>query len=465
MRTVIPSRPSLPAPSRRAKLLPLVLGLSMAMAACGGGSSSSTFQVPLTVSGNWQFTMSQQLDSDPTKPSFSGGLQGGFLIQSGNSASGQVNFQTMTQPPFGSGGTPTPCNNGIAQVSGTVSVQTVTLTAKSVGAQTYSLTGTLSYDGATITGSYTSTDGAGCGIAATGTWSASLIPALTSSSIQGTFHSTGGTAGLTEQMFLVSGQLFQGQNNGGSTAALTGNLNFGSAGYPCFSGVTVAGQISGNTVSLQILGPNNTTVGQVGPLTLISTGSGPVLQSLTGIGYAVFAPGCGGGTLQAPADSGSVCLAVASTNACQLPLSINPAALGFPPAAVGSSKTSLSVTLLNPSSSAVISGLTITLTNNSDQTNFTESDNCGTGGTPTKGQMFTLQPSQICSISVGYSPQQVCPSGGSGVQCLGATLSIASSGLQTVFAVPITGGVSGVSATDSDPGLLPNSREFEKHAQ
>lgn len=462
---MIKSRPTRPAPSGWAVQLPLVLVLAMAMAACGGSSSSSSSQVPLTLSGNWQFTMSQQLNSDPTKPSFSGGLQGGFLIQNGNSASGQVNFVTMTQPPFGSGGTPTPCNNGVAPVSGTFSGQTVTLTAKSVGAQTYTLTGTLSYDGATITGSYTSTDGAGCGIAATGTWSASLIPVLTSSSIQGTFHSTGGTAGLTEQIFLVSGQLFQGPNNGGSSAALTGNLNFGSSGYPCFSGVTVAGQISGNTVSLQIQGPNSTTVGQVGPLTLISAGSGPVLQSLTGTGYAVFAPGCGGGTLQAPADSGSVCLAVTGTNACQSPLSVNPAGLGFPPAAVNSSKTSLSVTLLNPSSSAVISGLTITLTNNSGQTNFTESDNCGPGGTPTKGEMFTLQPSQICSISVGYSPQQLCPGGGSGAQCLGATLSIASSALQTVFAVPITGGVSGASATSSDPGLLVNSQEFEKHAQ
>src|SRR5580693_1787343 len=170
------SRPSRSAPSGWAMHLSLLLLLTIAMVACGGGSSSSNSQLPVTFSGNWQFTMSDQLNSDPTKPSFSGGFQGGFLLQNGNSVSGQVNFVIMTQPPFGSGGTPTPCNSGIAQVTGTVSGQTVTLTAASVGAQTYTLTGTLSYNGAAITGSYTSTDGAGCGIAATEPWSASLVP-------------------------------------------------------------------------------------------------------------------------------------------------------------------------------------------------------------------------------------------------------------------------------------------------
>jgi hypothetical protein len=460
---------------KRIVLLPLVLSLAMTLAACGG-SSENTSQIPVTLSGNWQFTMAEQLNTDPTLPSFTGGLQGGFLIQSGSSVSGQVTFATVTQPPFGSGATPTQCNSGVATITGTISGQTVNLTAASVGMQTYALTGTLSFDGSTIVGTFTSTDGAGCGIAASSSWSASLIPILTSTSVQGTFHSMGGTAGLSEQEFLVSGALFQGANTGASSAPVTGNLNFGASGYPCFAGVTVAGQISGNTVSLQILGSNNTMVGQLGqpssgtaaglqPLTLVSTSGGYVLQSLNGTGYAVFAPGCGGGTLQAPADSGSVCLAVTSTTACQLPLTINPAVLGFPPQAVGSSKSTLLIALSNPSSSKVIDGLTITLTNNSGQNNFTESDNCGAGGAATNGQMFTLQPSQICSISIGYSPQQECSSGGSGAQCLGATLSIASAALQTVFDVPITGGISGAPATTSDPALLVPSQEFEKHAQ
>jgi hypothetical protein len=420
--------------------------------------------------------MAGQSNSDPTKPSFSGGLQGGFLLQNGTAVSGQINFLIVTEPPYGTGGSPTPCNNGVAPISGTITDQTVNLTAISIGAQTYTLTGTLSYDGSTIAGTYTSTDGQGCGIAGTQAWSATLVPLLNSTSIQGTFHSMGGSAGLSEQEFLVSGQLFQGPNTGASSATLSGNLNFGSAGYPCLNSAAVTGQISGNAVYLQILGSNNTSVGQVGqlpsasssglqPLTLVSTAGGNVLESLTGIGYSVFAPDCGGGTLQAPADSGSVCLAVTSTTACQLPLIINPAALGFPPAAVGSSKTSLSVALQNPSSTAVINGLTITLTNSGGQNNFTEKDTCGPGGSSSSGQMFTLQPSQICSISVSYSPQQSCPSGGSNSQCLSATLSIASSALQTVFNVPVTGGVSADLATSPAPGLLVESREFEKHVQ
>ena len=324
-------------------LLVLALAAAVMTTACGSNSSNSSgSQLPLSLSGNWQFTMAGQSNRDPTKPSFSGGLQGGFLLQNGTAVSGQINFLIVTEPPYGTGGSPTPCNNGVAPISGTITGQTVNLTAKSIGAQTYTLTGTLSYDGFTIAGTYTSTDGLGCGIAGTQAWSASLVPLLNSTSIQGTFHSMGGTAGLSQQEFLVSGQLFQGPNTGASSATLSGNLNFGSSGYPCFSAVTVTGQISGNAVYLQILGSNNTTVGQVGQLpsasssglqalTLVSTAGGYVLESLTGIGYSVFAPGCGGGTLQAPADSGSVCLAVTSTTACQLPLIINPAALGFPP--------------------------------------------------------------------------------------------------------------------------------------
>jgi hypothetical protein len=470
------SRHSVSGCARKRQIALLLLTLSLAMALVACGSSGTNSQLPLTLSGNWQFTMAEQLNTDASLPSFTGGLQGGFLIQNGSTVSGQMTFATTTQPPFGSGGTPTQCNSGVTPISGTISGQTVNLTAQSVGAQTFTLTGTLSLDGSTISGTFTSTDGAGCGIAAAASWSASLIPILTSTSVQGTFHSMGGTAGLTEQEFAVSGALLQGTNTGASSATVTGNLSFGGSGYPCFAGVTVSGQISGNTVSLQIIGSNNATVGQLGqsftgsasglqPLTLVATSGGYVLQSLSGTGYAVFAPGCGGGTLLAPADSGSVCLAVTSTTACQLPLTINPMVLGFPPQAVGSSKSTLLIALSNPSSSKVIDGLTITLTNNSGPNNFVESDNCGAGGTATSGQMFILQPSQICTISIGYTPQQACSSGGSGAQCLSATLSIASAALQTVFDVPITGGISGAAVSSSDAGLLVHSQEFEKHAQ
>jgi hypothetical protein len=435
----------------------LALILTVALGGCGSGSGSSA-QLPVSVSGNWQFTMAEQLNSDTTKPSFTGGLQGGFLLQNGEKVSGQVTFSIVTQPPLGSGASPTQCNSGVAQLSGTISGQTVNLTASSVGQQTYTLTGNLSYDGSTIAGTFSSTDGAGCGIAATQAWSASFIPPLTSTSIQGIFHSTGGSAGLNEQDFLVSGALFQGVNNGGSSAPITGNLSFSASGYPCVGGVTLTGQISGNSVSVQLLGANNTAVGQLGqpasgsvsglqPLTLVAASNGYVLQSLNGTGYAMFAPGCGGGSLQSPADSGSVCLAVTSTSACQLPLNISVGYLTFPAQSVGSSKTTQVFTLSNPSGSAVVDGITISLHNNGSQADFTESDNCGAGGGASQGQPFNLQPAQTCTISIGYAPKESCPTGSSSAQCLSGTVSVVSNALQTIFNVEVTGAVSGGAAS------------------
>jgi hypothetical protein len=474
-----------------AKEMAILFVLSL-IAALGGCGSGSTTQFPITATGDWQFSMSEQLNSDPTKPSFTGGLQGGFLVQNGTTIFGQATFTVMTQPPYGSGGTPTPCNSGIAPITGTISGQTVNLTATSVGQQTYTFTGTLSFDGTIISGSYTSTDGAGCGIAATQAWSANLIPPLTSTSVQGLFHSMGGLAGLNEQDFVVTGELFEGTNTGASSAPITGSLNFSSSNYPCVGEATVTGQISGSTVSLQIIGSGNTTVGQMGqptfgsaaglqPLTFISSGNGWVLQSLSGVGYAVFAPGCGGGTLQAPADSGSVCLGVTSTSACQLPLSISPGYLSFPAQSVGSSKTTYTVTLTNPSNVNVVDGLSISFANSSGlDNNFSESDNCGLGGASSQGQSFALQPIQFCYISVAYTPKQSCPSGSSSSECLTASLSIVSAPLQTIFNVPVTGAVSGGDAAAQGfefdefggssqlrldaPGKV-NSQNSENHAE
>jgi hypothetical protein len=441
-------------------VLALVLMLALGGCSSGGGSSQ---QFPPSVSGNWQFSMAEQLNSDPSQPSFTGGFQGGFLLQTGNTISGQLTFSIMTVPPIGTGASPTQCNGGVAAVSGTLSGQTVNLTATSVGQQTYTLTGTLSFDGSTIAGTYTSTDGAGCGLAATQAWSASSIPIITSTSVQGIFHSAGGPAGLKEQDFLVSGALYQGTNSGAISAPITGSLNFSASGYPCVAAATVSGQISGNNVSLQLMGSGNVAVGQLGqpssgsvsglqPLTVVASGNGFILQSLSGIGYAMYASGCGGGTLQAPADSGSVCLAVTSTTACQLPLNISVGYLTFPAQAVGSSKTTQSFTLSNPSSSAIVDGITISVLSSDTQPDFTESDNCGAGGAASQAQPFTLQPSQTCSISVGYAPKESCPTSSSG-QCLSATVSIASTAIQTIFNVPVTGAVSGDAAFSdhSDP--------------
>jgi hypothetical protein len=442
-------------------LIVLLAGM-MALSACGGGSGSAS-QIPLSLTGNWQFTMGGQLNSNPSMPSFTGGLQGGFLLQNGSSVTGQATFLIMTQPPFGTGGTPTQCNSGIEEITGTINGQTVNFTAQATGAQTFTLTGTLSYDGTTMAGSYTSTDGAGCGIAVTQNWSANYVPALTGT-IQGVFHSTGGAAGLNEQDFVVTGNIVQGFDSGASSSSLTGNLSFEDpitfiSDYPCFANATITGQISGNSVSLQLIASDGSTIGQIGqtiPLTAASpqvvtynsTGTGYLVQSLAGTGYAVYAPGCGGGSLQNPADSGSVCFAVNSAKGCGPPVTISPAALSFPAQSVGSNPTTLQITVTNPSTSS-LDGLTLTLTNGNSPGSFTETDDCGVGGAPSLGQPFSLLAEQVCTVMIGFAPQQSCPAGTAAGSCLTSDLTLTSSPTETILNVPITGGVSDGSAEAS----------------
>jgi hypothetical protein len=437
-------------------LLLVVLVSVVGLSGCGGSSSSGNgSQIPLSLAGNWQFTMGEQLNSDPTKPSFSGGLQGGFLLQNNGAVSGQANFLIMTQPPLGSGGQPTPCNSGTDVITGTISGQTVNLTAKSSAGQTFTLTGTLDFSGTTMSGTYTSTDGAGCGIVATQSWTATYVPPLTGS-IQGLFHSMGGSAGLNEQDFLVSGNLLQAANSGASSATVTGNLRFvdpttANSDYPCLALASVTGTISGNSVYLQLTATGGATVGQIGQngpiatsgpqtVTFNSTGSGYVLQSLAGAGYAVYTSACGGGTLQNPADAGSICLAVNNTTACQPPVSLSPAALAFPPQAVGSKATSLAINLANPNNSE-LDGVTLTLANTSSPGNFSETDNCGVNGAASQGQSFVILPKMFCTITISYGPKQSCAAGTSSGQCLTGTLTVTAPTLDTILNVPLTGGV------------------------
>ncbi|HWY22658.1 MAG TPA: hypothetical protein VNX26_15635 [Candidatus Acidoferrum sp.] len=456
-------------------LLVLLAG-TMTLSACGGssGSSSGGSQVPLTLSGNWQFTMAEQLNSDPTKPSFTGGLQGGFLLQNNGSVAGQASFLIMTQPPAGSGAQPTPCNSGIDQITGTITGQTVNLTAQSSGGQTFTLTGTLAFDYSTMTGSYTSTDGAGCGIATAQNWSATLVPPLTGN-IQGLFHSMGGTAGLNQQEFVLSGAILQGANTGASSATVSGNLRFVdpttfNGDYPCVALASVVGHISGNAVSLQIVGPDGSTIGQIGQtvpaavsgpqaVTFNSTGTGYVLQSLAGTGYAVYTPACGGGTLQNPADAGSVCIGVNTTTACQPPITLSPSALVFPSQAVGSPASTLTITLANPDSST-LDGITLALTNSNGQGNFTETDNCGVNGAASQGQLFALPGKQFCTVTIGFAPKQGCTAGTSSFQCLTGSLTVSSPTINTILNVLLTGGVTASSA--STRGIDFGFREFRK---
>ncbi len=256
-------------------LLLLAAGI-LVLAACGGGESSSIQPIQVSLSGNWQFTM-----APPADGSFQGGLDGGFLLENNGSVNGGATYSVFLPNLLA------PCNSGSATVTGTISGETVNLTAVA-GTQTFTFAGTLNLNGTTMTGTYKSTagtagDGSPCGTAQTGLqWSAILVPPLTGP-IQGTFHSAGGAAGLSEQVFLVSGGLTQAANTGASSTVVTGNLSFVNAitnasDYPCFSTGRVYGQISGNSVALQITASDGTQWGLIGePFgSLGSTGINPV---------------------------------------------------------------------------------------------------------------------------------------------------------------------------------------------
>ena len=123
--------------------------MTIALSACGGGSSSDS-QQSTTLSGNWKFTVSA-----PSDNSFSGGLQGGFLLQNNGSVSGAAVY-SVSAPALPAA--QNPCNSGSAPITGTISNLNVTLTAVA-GSQTFTFTGALSSDGSTMNGTYASTAG------------------------------------------------------------------------------------------------------------------------------------------------------------------------------------------------------------------------------------------------------------------------------------------------------------------
>ncbi|MFZ0479866.1 MAG: choice-of-anchor D domain-containing protein [Terriglobales bacterium] len=427
-----------------------LLATAMMLSGCGGASGGGS-QQSATLSGNWQFAVAAPLDG-----SFSGGLQGGFLLQNSGSITGAAVYSVSAaniQPPLAN-----PCNSGSASITGTITGQNVALTAVA-GTQTFTFTGTLNSGGSTMSGTYASTAGtAGDGVTPCGTvqtglaWSAISVPPITGP-VQGSFHSTGGAAGLSNQDFLVSGNLTQGENIGASNAAVTGGLSFintatNLSDYPCFSFASVVGQVSGNSVILQLIGTNGSTVGQIGePSSLLgSTGINPVtFDSVQGgyilhgaePSYMVASKPCGGsvGSITSAGDYGNICLALGSANACQQPVTLSPAAVNFPAQLLGLAASTQTIALANNSSSP-LDGLTLNFSNNGDTTfdsqsdfnglpSFTETDACGAGGAPTNGQPFDLNSGQSCAVTVSFSPQEGCPwlpfpQSGNGQSILGA---------------------------------------------
>jgi hypothetical protein len=410
-------------------LLAAAVVMVLLLSACGGSGSSNVQNSSLA--GNWQYTV-----SPPGDGSFSGGLQGGFLLQSGASVTGAAVYAVSAPklPP----GLTNPCNSGSAPITGTLSSQGVTLTAVA-GSQTFTLTGTVSSDGSTMMGTYTSTAGtAGDGVTSCGTaqsglqWSAISVPTLTGP-IQGTFHSTGGSTGLANQDFVVSGALSQGENIGASNATVTGFLSFinpdtNLSVYPCFATADVNGQISGSSVILQVIGTNGSVVGQIGepagsfgttgvnPVTFNSAQGGYILQGAEPT-YIVATSACQGslGNTTTAGDFGNICLGLGNATACQQLLLLSPTSVSFPAQLLGSAATTQTITLTNNTSSPQ-NGLTLNFANNGDNQfdgqsdfnglpSFTEQDNCAAS----PGATFSLGGGDFCSITIVFAPQESCP--------------------------------------------------------
>jgi len=478
--------------------------LSLALSSCGGSANGDPAGAQGSIAGNWQFNLSTTGDTFSASP-----LQGGFLLQKNGAVTGQIVFSIAMTTGSGSQAVTTTCNNGTATVTGTMSGQTVNLTAvlptfekDGVTATTQTLTlsgGQLSSDGSTIqNGKYTLTPGYGtsatpCGTAQDGgTWSAISVPALTGG-YQGFFHSTSG--GASGQDATVSATFTQGPNIGASSATVTGTLTFQDPvtllpDYSCMATASVDGTISGNTVVLQIFGGNGSVIGQIGQttatsstngvVTLNNTANGHILQNLqvtgrTSYGYSLTTKSCSNG------DSGNLCLAAGSSNACQQPISLTPPSLTFSPQLLGSSPSSQTITLTNNTSSQ-LTGAQIALNETSSGVfygssvnggsdfngvrNFSEQDNC------TQQGMISLGPGKSCTITVNFAPQESCPwlpqqvsgnpniDGYPPVKCpllLTAFLSVAVPTADTpdsdgAFVIPITG--TGLSAVVPSVGEL-----------
>jgi len=478
----------------------LWLAMTLMFSACGGNSSSSSSQQKVAMSGNWQFSMTP---ADPNYPaSAQYGLQGGFLLQANGKISGQVVYTIASNQL--QNGLPVVCDSGSALVTGTVSGQNVTLSA-AAGSQTFSLTGTLGSNGSITNGQFTTPGGivagAVCGAPApqggSQVWSAVSVPVL-SGSVTGSFHSTG--LNLNNQEFQVTGTLNQGQNIGASSATVSGSLSFVDpttvlSTYPCFPAgyVNVNGQISGNTVILQLIGSDGSSDGQIGiaaslvpnstglaQVTFDPTQNGAYVLHSTGQGYQVDTKTCrppGGGSI---GEFGYLCLGLNNTTACQQPITLSPPALVFSPQLLMctaqncspnglGAPTTQTIVLTNnqPPGAAPLTNLALNFlptSNQSDFTgipNFTETDNCS-------AFLSSSTSGQSCNIMITFAPQEGCswaPNAG-GISIAGcplpltATLTVTSpvsADNNTSFAVPITG--SGISF------IQPSVREIDFGAE
>jgi hypothetical protein len=210
---------------------------------CGSGKSAATTNGAL--SGNWQVAL--QRHGVPQPATYTG-----FLVQEGSSVTGNLIL---------GGG----CG-GVGPVTGTVNGQNLTLNIDEFGQDT-SLIGTLASGSAPMGGQFSGLAGACTApFTTTGTWSAIPIPPL-----KGTFTGTltsNITQGTSSSPLItqINGTLSQGPNTGDSTAALSGTVTATSPGSTfCayLTTATITGLISGETVTLNLYGPDGSWISQV----------------------------------------------------------------------------------------------------------------------------------------------------------------------------------------------------------
>jgi len=199
---------------------------------CGGGNSKNSEAGLL--SGNWQIGLT------PSPPATGAPTESGFLLQTGDSLTGQFVFAGLTR-----------CT-GLGSAQGTLSGNNVEIALTQTG-QTVTLTGTAASDGSTMGGTYAVLD-AGCGNGtSTGTWIANPVKP-----VAGTYLATFNSYTLGVYNFNVT--VTQGTNLGASVATLSGTAT--SSNAHCGDNLTIAGVVGGTSIAFNFLTSDGTAVGQ-----------------------------------------------------------------------------------------------------------------------------------------------------------------------------------------------------------
>ncbi len=235
--------------------------------ACGGGNSSKN-AANGTLTGNWQINLVQQYPVPVITLSVSG-----FLVGASDAVTGSVEGPNIVNAKgvFNCG--------GIGQLTGTLNAQNVNFSVND-GGSIFTFTGTISSDSTTMSGDYTGQGGACFTRPTSGTWTASLVPAV-NGNFSGTLSGSSYMAALTgvspAAPIEVTGTMTQSENFGASNASVTGTIS--ASGYPCFATAALTGTISGENVNLAVFGYDGT---QIGTLTNATAAPGSSGMEITG---------------------------------------------------------------------------------------------------------------------------------------------------------------------------------------